>query len=149
MELRNCPECGGVFAYVRTNLCPACQKIDEEDFRKVRTFIIRNAGASIIKISEQTDVSEKKIMRYIREGRIKIGSDSGSAIIECEVCGKKISSGRLCEACNEKLSSGIRRSIRQENMQQQEVEKITEAKKDETEKKGHRMYTMDHWRKNS
>lgn len=149
MELRNCPECGSVFTYVRTNLCPACQKTDDEDFRKVRTFIIRNAGASIIKISEETDVSEKKIMRYIREGRIKIGSSSGSMIIECEVCGKKISSGRLCEACSEKLSSGIRRSILQENMKQEEAAIIKEVKKDETEKRGYRMYTMDHWKKNS
>lgn len=144
MELRNCPECGSVFTFIRTNLCPACQKKDEEDFRKVRSFIMRNANASILKISEGTEVSEKKIMRYIREGRIRIAQNNERIIIQCEVCGKRIPSGQLCEACSEKLSSGLRRSIMEENIKQCEEEKRSKDQDSNKENKGHRMYTMDH-----
>lgn len=148
MELRNCPECGSVFTFVRTNLCPACQKKDEEDFRKVRSFIMRNANASILKISEETEVSEKKIMRYIREGRIRIAPDNEGIVVQCEVCGKRIPSGRLCEACSEKLSSGLKRSIMEENIRQEEDDKKNKNQYDDKIKRGHRMYTMDHLNKN-
>lgn len=148
MELRNCPECGSVFTFVRTNLCPACQKKDEEDFRKVRSFIMRNANASILKISEETEVDEKKIMRYIREGRIRIAPDNEGIVVQCEVCGKRIPNGRLCEACSEKLSSGLRRSIMAENIKQHEEEKKIKDHNDNNGKRGHRMYTMDHLNKN-
>ena len=134
MELRNCPECGKVFTYIRTNLCPACQKQDEETFRIVRNFIARNPGADIITVCNETGVSEDKIMRYIREGRIDRGLDS-EAKFECEVCGLLIPSGRLCQACSEKLTAGLKRSILEENKKAEE----------EKEKKGPRMYTADHW----
>lgn len=134
MELRNCPECGKVFTYIRTNLCSVCQKKDEDTFRIVRTFIARNPGADIITVCTETGVSEDKVMRYIREGRINRGVNA-EVKNECEVCGVLIPSGRLCKACNEKLTAGLKRSILKEN-KKAELEK---------EKKGPRMYTADHW----
>lgn len=134
MELRNCPECGKVFTYIRTNLCPACQKKDEDTFRVVRTFITRNPGADIITVCTETGVSEEKVMRYIREGRINHGFDSMTKC-ECEVCGVLIPSGRLCQTCNDKLTAGLKRSIQEEN-------KNVETAQD---RKGPRMYTADHW----
>jgi len=134
MELRNCPECGKVFTYIRTNLCPACQKKDEDTFRIVRNFISRNPSADIVTVCEETGVSEEKIMRYIREGRINRGFNS-EIKFECEVCGVLIASGRLCPACSDKLTAGLKRSILEENKKVEE----------EVEKKGPRMYTAEHW----
>lgn len=132
MELKNCPECGKVFTFIRTNLCPACQKKDEDDFRAVRSYIIKNSGAGIPEISEETGISEEKIMRYIREGRISTGFSRTPVNIQCEVCGRTIPNGRLCQECTEKLSSGLKKSILDENKRlQQEMEK------------GPRMHTAD------
>ena len=135
MELRNCPECGKVFTYLRTNMCPACQKLDDDTFKTVRTFITRNPGANIITVSEQTGVNEEKVMRYIREGRISNRGIEAATSNECEVCGVLIPIGRLCKTCNEKLTAGLKKSIMEENTKEDS----------DTEKKGPRMYTADHW----
>lgn len=115
MELRNCPECGRVFTYIRTNLCPACQEKDEKDFRSVRAFLAKHPGSSIMDISKAIGISEEKIMRYIREGRIRFSSPAQATVLQCEVCGKIIQSGRLCPKCSEKLSAGLKKSIMEEN----------------------------------
>lgn len=135
MEIRNCPECGKIFTYLRTNLCPACQQKDEDTFKTVRAFISRNPGVDIITVSQETGVSEEKIVRYLKEGRINRGVTTGTKL-ECEVCGVLIPDGRLCQACSDKLSSGLKRSIMEEN------KKVDEKQQD---KKGPRMYTADHW----
>jgi len=132
MEVRNCPECGKVFTYIRTNLCPECQKKDDEDFRVVRAFIARNPGANVATVSEQTGISEKKIFRYIKEGRLEFGIGKASGPMACEVCGAPIPSGRLCKACSDKLASGLKKSIMEENKRAREEMK-----------KGPRMHTAD------
>ena len=139
MELRNCPECGKVFTYIRTNLCPACQQKDEEDFKTVRKFIAQHPGCDLVMVSEGTGVSEAKIIRYLREGRITANNTAGTNIkINCEVCGTLISSGRFCKDCSEKLVSGLKKSIQEEN------KKILEEM--EKKKTGVRMHTADFWK---
>ena len=68
MKLRNCPQCGQVFTYIRTNLCPACQKLDEENYKVVRKYIAENPGVGIAEVSEKTGIAEEKILRYLKEG---------------------------------------------------------------------------------
>lgn len=136
--MKNCPECGKVFTYIRTNLCPACQQKDEDEFRKVRIFLAKNPGANITDISEGTEVEEEKIIRYIREGRILNASGQKNKInVECELCGKLIPSGRYCTPCIEKLTTGLKKSITEENQR---------AKQDEETKSGPRMHTATFWK---
>lgn len=134
MEMRNCPECGKIFAYIRTNLCPACQKKDEEQFRLVRNFIARNPGVDIITVSEETGVDEDKIIRYIKDGRIINASHNAKITVECEVCGALIPQGRYCQPCKDRLTSGLKRTIEREN------KKVLE---EEERRRGLRMYTRD------
>lgn len=137
MEMRNCPECGKVFSYLRTNLCPACQEKDEENFKIVRAYIIKNPSADLLSVSENTGISEAKIIRYLREGRITAGIPTAdSSKLVCEVCGVPVANGRLCKACTEKLSSGLKKSIEEENKKAME----------EMQKKGPRMHTVDYWK---
>jgi flagellar operon protein (TIGR03826 family) len=138
MSLRNCPECGRVFTFVRTNLCPACQDKDEEQYKIVRNYITRNRGSDIRTVSEATGVSEEKIIRYVREGRI-VNADAAVKIkLQCELCGKLIPRGRYCEGCADKLTSGLKRAISEENRK---------AREEERQKNASRMHTADHWRK--
>jgi len=135
MDIRNCPECGKIFTYIRTNLCPACQQKDEEAFRVVRTYLAQHPGVDILTVAETTGVSEENIIRYVREGRITMGIERGFVQINCEICGVLISHGRLCQTCSEKLSSGLKKSIQEEN----------KKALDEQHREGPRMYTADHW----
>lgn len=141
MEIRNCPQCGKVFTYVKTNLCSECQRKDEECFKKVRSYIARHPGTDILTVSEETGVSEDKIMRYMREDRISSRNIDIKVSFHCEVCGDIITSGKICEKCMQKLTSGIKKSIIEEN--KKTMEDMTAGDK-KSAKSGPRMHTADH-----
>lgn len=142
MKLRNCPECGQVFTYLRTNLCPACQKIDEENYKVVRKYIAENPGVGIAEVSEKTGIAEEKILRYLKEGRF---STEGmlQAKLQCELCGTAIKSGRYCAACQEKLTSGIKKVIREEN--DKAISELQKKKEEEYKKNSPRMHSSGLW----
>ncbi|MDD2402002.1 MAG: MerR family transcriptional regulator [Clostridia bacterium] len=136
MQLKNCPECGKVFTFIRTNLCPECQKEDEERFKIVRKYIALHRGVSIGTVSEETGIKETNILRYLREGRILSGEVKQQAL-KCELCGVRITGGRYCESCNNKLTSGIKKVMRDEN------EKYLQEEANKRKGKGSGMFTAD------
>lgn len=142
MKLRNCPQCGKVFTYIRTNLCPACQEINEENYKIVRKYIAENPGVGIAEVSEKTGIAEEIILRYLKEGRF---STEGmlQAKLQCELCGMAINSGRYCSACQEKLTSGLKKVIREEN--DKAISELKKKKEDENKKSGPRMHSTGSW----
>jgi len=98
MDLRNCTKCGRVFAYNGSEICSRCAGNDAEDFKKVKDYLYENPGATIVEVSEETGVDEKKILRYLRESKIEI-IESDNLLLDCQRCGKPIRSGRFCEGC--------------------------------------------------
>lgn len=107
MELRNCPECGKLFVYVRRNLCPDCLKKDEENYEKVKTYLSKNPKATIDEISDATQVPAKNVLEYLKEGRLMLSPGNVNIILNCEICGTPILYGRVCEECSKKLKSGF------------------------------------------
>jgi len=100
MEMRNCPRCRRIFNYTNYPICPDCVKEDETVFEDVRTFIKDNPDSALAIVAEKTGVSAKKIMRYIREGRLEVSRgihESGE--VTCQNCGKPISKGKYCDKC--------------------------------------------------
>ncbi|QUH19025.1 TIGR03826 family flagellar region protein [Alkaliphilus sp. B6464] len=98
MDLRNCKKCGRVFAYIASEVCSRCANSDEDDFKKVKEYLYDNPGATIVEVSEETGVDEKKILRYLRESRIEIREED-NLLLDCERCGAPIRSGRFCDPC--------------------------------------------------
>lgn len=139
MELRNCPQCGKIFNFIRVNLCPECQRKDDECFKIIRDYISRNPGVSVVDVSKNTGVSEEKVLRFLREGRLSVGVDSPIKL-ECELCGKFISGGRYCPACQEKLTAGLKKLVREEKR------KMSEKNQSDGQQKG-QMYTANLWQK--
>ncbi|HHY42343.1 MAG TPA: MerR family transcriptional regulator [Thermoanaerobacterales bacterium] len=107
MELRNCPVCGKLFVYNHINLCPECLKKDEEDFDRVREFINNNPMATIEEVSEGTGVSARKILEYLKAGRLMLQSNNANIVLKCEICEEPILTGRLCEKCSRKLRRNL------------------------------------------
>lgn len=101
MPLANCKECGKLFFKTSVDICPECQKKEEEDFNRVKDYLKKNPTASIPEIIEATEVSEAKISKFIRAGRLSIKPT-------CESCGKVIDSGRFCPECRVKLLREVR-----------------------------------------
>ncbi|GAB6098367.1 hypothetical protein JCM16358_02460 [Halanaerocella petrolearia] len=76
MCLKKCNNCGRLFATQNNqdrNLCPNCFQEEREKFRLVRDYLWDHQGASIKKIAQETDVKQKTIRRFIREGRFDRG----------------------------------------------------------------------------
>jgi flagellar operon protein (TIGR03826 family) len=103
MSLINCPECGKLFEKKARNLCPDCIEKEEQDFKLIKDYLYKNPGEGIIAVSEQTGVSDKKIIAFLKEGRLFVDA----SYLNCEHCGKPISSGRYCNKCFVSLSKKL------------------------------------------
>jgi len=104
--LRNCSQCGRVFAYRGNSLCSKCLDKAEDDFVLVRRYLQKHAGAGIKEIEENTGVDEQIIMKFMREGRL--ASESSADLLKCENCGCSIAKGRYCEKCLYDLTYGLK-----------------------------------------
>ncbi len=102
-SMRNCPKCGNVFTYIKTPICPDCQEKEEQIFETVRRFLKDNPNKTLQEVADETEVSVKKILKYIREGRIDLGDST--ITFPCENCGKPINRGNYCPDCAKKIKS--------------------------------------------
>lgn len=121
-NLDNCPKCGALF--VRTavdTLCKACKKKENEQFEQVYNFIRQreNRQATIIEISEATDVDEETIMRFVKEGRLR-PTQFPNLGYKCERCGNLIQTGKLCKDCVAELKKNLSQLEQDENRKQAE-----------------------------
>ncbi|SDJ90994.1 TIGR03826 family flagellar region protein [Natronincola ferrireducens] len=133
MELKNCTKCGRAFAYTGSDLCSRCDNTDEEDFKKVKDYLYDHPGANILEVSEATEVSEKKILKFLRENRIEI-READNLLLGCERCAAPIRSGKFCDKCAAQLKKEFS-SILQTNKTEPDKPKITT--------KSNKMYTAE------
>ena len=104
LDLRNCKSCGRAFQYSGDPICNRCQGSVEEEYKRVKEYLYENPGASVGEVSEATEVSEKRILKFLREGRLEIKDDT-NFVLDCERCGVSIKSGRYCDGCAHAMSS--------------------------------------------
>lgn len=110
-DLRNCPRCGKLFAYIGRSICNRCIEQEEEEFKLVKEYIYNNPGATVFEVADATEVSVDKIMRFLREERLEISSDNVNLILECESCGTSIRTGRYCQQCRDDLTNEMKREF--------------------------------------
>lgn len=110
MPIKNCTRCGKIFSSSHPTLCPQCIETDENNFKKVRSFVKDNPRVSIDVVIEATGVSEDRIREYLRLGLIDSASLSGP-VLECKKCGKPIDSGTYCVLCKRELSQTLMSSL--------------------------------------
>lgn len=130
METRNCPKCGKLFTYIKDPICPECAKAEEETFQKVRDYLKEFPGQSMSQVSKETGVSQRKISKYLRDGRLEVTSGL-SEFLTCLSCGKPIPTGKFCRHCSSKLTKNFQSS--------------TTKVKDDNERSGPKMH---HFKKN-
>ncbi|MFP4662668.1 MAG: flagellar protein [Halanaerobiales bacterium] len=111
MDLRNCPQCGKLFAYDgRNKVCQVCRNNEESDYEKVKEYLWDNPNASIEKVHLETEVERELIIKFIRDGRLVAEGINVEMLIECERCGKPIITGRFCPKCKQALIDGFKPS---------------------------------------
>lgn len=106
MGLDNCPRCGKLYATNFRDVCPACIKDIDEEYRLCSEYLRKHKGASIHEVSEETSVSIKQITKFIREGRISLVGAPNLAY-PCEVCGTLIRENTMCLNCRSRLVHDI------------------------------------------
>ena len=107
MNLRNCARCGKMFNYIGGQpICDPCKKAIEEDFQKVKQYIVDNPRAGLKEIAEENGVTTKQIQQWIREERLMFTSDSPLQI-QCEKCGAQIQTGRYCDKCKASMANNL------------------------------------------
>jgi len=84
---------------------------EEDEFKVVKEYIYDNPGATISEVSQETEVSVEKIMRFLREERLEIKSENSNLVLGCERCGRSINSGRFCENCKGQITEGLKREF--------------------------------------
>jgi flagellar operon protein (TIGR03826 family) len=127
MDFVNCPRCGRLFQSMGSSICKECEKEEEMAFDELKHYLDENPNCSLAQLAEHTGISPKRIMRFIRQGRIEISSGTNIEVT-CEVCGTRIRTGRYCDSCFIKVS--------------QEIESMRpDTPKDDDDRKGPRMHT--------
>lgn len=103
-DIKNCSKCGRMFAAEGSQkFCSRCRNDDDENFKKVREYVYDNPDANIPEVSEATEVDEEAILRFLRMGKLILKGDGMG--LDCERCGKSISSGRFCDTCVREMKS--------------------------------------------
>lgn len=108
MNIRNCIRCKNIYQYDGFKLCYNCRKEDELDFEKVKEYLEEYPGANISNVIDATGVDSKKVIEFLKEGRLEIEA-GGDIILECETCGIGITTGRFCNKC----AGGLQRELGQ------------------------------------
>lgn len=108
MKIMNCKQCGRVFqAEGIEKLCSRCRSNDEEDFKVVREYIYDNPDANIKDVAEETGVLEEKILKFLRAGKLILKGEN-AMVLDCERCGKGISTGRYCDECSSAMARELK-----------------------------------------
>ncbi|MDO4799020.1 MAG: MerR family transcriptional regulator [Bacillota bacterium] len=106
MALLNCKKCNRLFASDHgETLCSRCNEVTDDGFSKAREFIYDNPQSSLKDVSEGTGVEVDAILKWIREGRIVLTSQSGIRL--CQRCGDPMLSGKYCDKCTAELKSSL------------------------------------------
>ncbi|WP_352418278.1 TIGR03826 family flagellar region protein [Proteiniborus sp.] len=111
MGIRNCKKCNRIFADDNFDLCPICRNGDLEEFKIVKDYLYDHPGADIQTVSEVTGVDTKKILKFLREGKLEIRDDSPNLLLDCERCGAPINTGRFCSKCVNEMEREFKSAI--------------------------------------
>ncbi|RDU22074.1 flagellar protein [Anaerosacchariphilus polymeriproducens] len=107
MDVRNCRECGRLFNYIGgIKLCPDCIEALEKKFADVKEYIYQNENCGIREVSDAVGVSVAQIKQWVREERLIFSSKAGS-VIECELCGAPIVTGKYCQKCKDNMQKQL------------------------------------------
>ena len=110
MDLKKCTNCDQIFAAAKgQKICPDCLAEEEAKFQRVKDYLWDHPGATIPQVSDDTDVGEAIIKKFVREGRL-IELQGSNIKVDCENCGKPISQGRFCDECSNKIATDIQKT---------------------------------------
>ncbi|MCL2618022.1 MAG: hypothetical protein FWD98_03095 [Defluviitaleaceae bacterium] len=114
MNVKNCPSCGRMFVPTSSSkVCDPCKHSDEAGFNSIKEFIEEYPNSTMGEVSNATGVSIKKILNYVREGRL-VATETMMTEIGCKSCGQPVKTGNFCEDCALKMNKDIQGLYRED-----------------------------------
>jgi len=107
MDFTNCARCGKLFNRVTIPICENCVKKEEDDFLRIKEYIYENPNSSMAALAEGTEVSMKRILKYLKEGRLELSPNVVGNDLTCERCSVPITTGKFCKKCQASLSTAV------------------------------------------
>ena len=112
MNIIQCSICKKPFQTLGGKICGNCLERIDKDFITVRDYIYDHKRANIDTVAEETEVPKQIIMHLLKEGRLIIDdTDGNGGLLNCEVCKKPISTGRMCKDCHNAVASTMQKNI--------------------------------------
>lgn len=71
MQPRNCRRCGRLFLSAGPVVCPGCLAAEEEEFDRVRSYLLEHPGANLDQVARGTGLSPATVLRYLQQGRLQ------------------------------------------------------------------------------
>ncbi len=106
---KKCRTCGNIFPSNGQKECPRCVMAVEKQFGVIKDYLYNNPNATVVQIAEATEVDERQILNFLKEGRLEMKSADG--FLKCEKCGAPITSGRMCPKCMNSLSNALNKVL--------------------------------------
>ena len=114
-----CEKCGAPLAYkgIGEYRCERCGHLMYDDYGIVRNYLEINPGATSGMVTRATGVKESEIKNMLREEKLEIREDSRT-FLQCEACGKPITSGRYCESCSKLAVAAAKKKKEKEALEE-------------------------------
>lgn len=100
-NIKQCSRCRQLFQSLGSDVCPDCAQEIDQQFLVVKDFLYDHPDAKIMEIVQGTNVDEKLVLNFLREGRLSVSQPED--MLTCIECGEPITTGRYCARCQEKL----------------------------------------------
>ncbi|TMW72371.1 TIGR03826 family flagellar region protein [Alteribacter natronophilus] len=120
-NLANCEHCGKLFIKHSQPVCIRCHKATEDLFSKVLRYLDQNNDATLQRVTNETGVAEKRIISFIKAGRIRLAKFPALAY-PCESCRSPIRQARLCRTCRTTILDDLEKSEREKQFEQRKTE---------------------------
>ena len=102
MALANCRKCGKIYRRITVDICPQCQKEEDEELRDAQDYLRSHPRATIYELVDELDIEQPLIGRWVEEGRLTLIKDleEESSVPRCAGCGREIKEGQTyCRTC--------------------------------------------------
>ena len=120
--IKKCVFCGRLFQSLGLDICPSCSDEADRDFVTIRDYIYDAAEkVSVQDILENTGVEEKKILYFLKEGRLSPQNVQAEGMFKCAACGVPISGGKLCSKCQNAWGAAVKKSVSETNALKQKT----------------------------
>jgi hypothetical protein len=120
LRVAHCSVCGSIFQMNMRGLCSNCSAEEDTYIKSIEKMLIRNRRLNVDELVQATDIPRKKILSFIRKGKIRI-FEYPNLVDECDVCRGPIRKGTMCNKCATRIQNEIAHELEQERLMKERI----------------------------